>query len=115
MNATNPPPRLSNRYRLVEWIGEGGMGVVYRAHDEVLDRDVAIKFLSPQHIASAEAGERFIREARAVAQLSHPNIMALYDVGNSALGLMLASITTVHYALSYDRIVWLIRQKAKNP
>ena len=57
------------------------MGVVYRAYDEVLDRDVAVKFLLPQHIASAEAGARFMREARAVARLSHPNIMTLYDVG----------------------------------
>ena len=57
------------------------MGVVYRAYDEVLDRDVAIKFLLPQHIASVEAGERFMREARAVARLSHPNMMTLYDVG----------------------------------
>lgn len=76
-----PPPRLNNRYRLAEWLGEGGMGIVYRAHDEVLDRDVAIKFLLPQYIASTEAGERFMREARAVARLSHPNIMMLYDVG----------------------------------
>jgi serine/threonine protein kinase/DNA-binding NarL/FixJ family response regulator len=77
----SPPSRLNNRYRLAEWLGEGGMGIVYRAHDEVLDRDVAIKFLLPQYIASAEAGERFIHEARAVARLSHPNIMTLYDVG----------------------------------
>ena len=68
----SPPARLNNRYRLAEWLGEGGMGIVYRAHDEVLDRDVAIKFLLPQYIASAEAGERFMREARAVARLSHP-------------------------------------------
>ncbi|MBN1874828.1 MAG: protein kinase [Anaerolineae bacterium] len=57
------------------------MGVVYRAHDEVLDRDVAVKFLLPRYIASVEAGARFMREARAVARLSHPNIMMLYDVG----------------------------------
>jgi serine/threonine protein kinase/DNA-binding CsgD family transcriptional regulator/anti-sigma regulatory factor (Ser/Thr protein kinase) len=82
MKATNGPPlRLNNRYRLVEWIAEGGMGVIYRAHDETLDRDVAIKFLSPHHIASEEASARFMREARAAARLSHPNIMTLYDVG----------------------------------
>ncbi|MBN2394065.1 MAG: protein kinase [Anaerolineae bacterium] len=80
----SPPARLNNRYRLTEWLGEGGMGIVYRAHDEVLDRDVAIKFLLPQHIANAEAGERFMREARAVARLSHPNIMTLYDVGKES-------------------------------
>lgn len=81
LKSQSPPPRLNNRYRLAEWLGEGGMGLVYRAHDEVLDRDVAIQFLLPQFIASAEAGERFMREARAVARLSHPHIMALYDVG----------------------------------
>jgi signal transduction histidine kinase len=56
------------------------MGVVYRAHDETLDRDVAIKFLSPDRIVGGEASARFLREARAVARLSHPNIMTLYDV-----------------------------------
>jgi len=77
---TEPPPRLKDRYRLVTWLGQGSMGVVYRAHDEILDRYVAIKFLSPKQIAGAGASERFLREARAVARLSHPNIMALYDV-----------------------------------
>jgi signal transduction histidine kinase/DNA-binding CsgD family transcriptional regulator len=58
------------------------MGIVYRVHDETLDRDVAIKFLLPERVPSGEAGARFLREARAVARLSHPNIMALYDVGH---------------------------------
>ncbi|MBN1936924.1 MAG: protein kinase [Anaerolineae bacterium] len=79
--STSPPPRLQNRYTLVEWLGEGSMGAVYRAHDDVLDRDVAIKFLSPERIASQEAGDRFWREARSVARLSHANIMAIHDVG----------------------------------
>lgn len=75
-----PPPYLKERYRLVEWAGEGSMGVVYRAHDETLDRQVAIKFLPPGHVAGSEASDRFLREARAVARLSHPNIMTLFDV-----------------------------------
>ncbi|MBN1285679.1 MAG: protein kinase [Anaerolineae bacterium] len=74
----HPPEYLKNRYRLGEQLGRGGMAVIYRARDETLDRDVAIKFLPPQQIAGA--GARFMREARAVARLSHPNIMALYDV-----------------------------------
>ncbi len=74
-----PPPYLKERYRLVEWVGEGSMGVVYRAQDETLDRQVAIKFLPPGHMGS-DASDRFLREARAVARLSHPNIMTLYDV-----------------------------------
>jgi signal transduction histidine kinase len=75
-----PPPRLKNRYRLVRWLGEGSMGAVYRAHDETLGRDVAIKFLLPEKVASGEASARFLREARAVAGLAHPNILTLYDV-----------------------------------
>ena len=76
---TGPPPRLKDRYRLVTWLGEGGMGAVYRAHDEILNRDVAIKFLPPKQMANVETRDRFLREARVVARLSHPNIMALYD------------------------------------
>jgi len=76
-----PPPRLQDRYRLVERLGEGSMGTVYRARDEILDRDVAIKFLLPERIGGGEASTRFLREARAVARLSHPNIMTLHDVG----------------------------------
>jgi DNA-binding NarL/FixJ family response regulator len=76
-----PPLYLQDRYRLVEHIGQGGMGIVYRAYDETLGRDVAIKFLLPERVGSGEAGARFLREARAVARLSHPNVIALYDVG----------------------------------
>ena len=76
----SPPPRLKNRYRLTKWLGAGSMGVVYRAYDETLDRVVAIKFLLPEKIANREAGDRFLREARTVARLTHPHIMALYDV-----------------------------------
>jgi serine/threonine-protein kinase len=78
--AGGPPPRLKDRYRLVAWLGQGGMGVVYQAHDELLNREVAIKFLAPGWFGSSESGDRFQREARAVARLSHPNIMTLYDV-----------------------------------
>lgn len=74
------PPYLKNRYRLVQWLGRGSMGTVYRAHDETLDRDVAVKFLLPERVANEELLARFLREARAVARLSHANIMTLYDV-----------------------------------
>ena len=57
------------------------MGVIYKARDETLDRDVAIKFLLPERVGGAEASARFLREARAVARLTHPHIMMLYDVG----------------------------------
>ena len=57
------------------------MGVVYKAHDLMLDRDVAVKFLSPKYFSGTEAAARFLREARLVARLSHPNIMSIFDVG----------------------------------
>ncbi|MCP4426989.1 MAG: protein kinase [Chloroflexi bacterium] len=79
--AAGPPPYIKERYRLVEWLGEGSMGVVYRAYDETLDREIAIKFLPPDQVSGGEASDRFLREARAVARLSHPNIMTLYDMG----------------------------------
>jgi len=76
-----PPPVIRERYQLVAWLGEGGMGVVYKAHDLMLDRDVAVKFLSPKYFSGTEAAARFLREARLVARLSHPNIMSIFDVG----------------------------------
>jgi serine/threonine protein kinase/DNA-binding CsgD family transcriptional regulator len=78
-----PPPRLQDRYRLVEQLGRGGMGLVFRARDEMLERDVAIKFVAPERMQDAEASARFLREARTIARLSHPNIMALYDAGQA--------------------------------
>jgi len=66
-------------YRIVEKIGEGGMGVVYRAHDERLDRDVAIKVLPREVAGDQDRLRRFDREAKAVAALSHPNILEIFD------------------------------------
>jgi serine/threonine protein kinase len=67
-------------YRVLEPIGAGGMGKVYRARDIKLERDVALKILPPE-VASAEAMRRFEQEARAASSLNHPNIVAIYDVG----------------------------------
>jgi serine/threonine protein kinase len=68
-------------YRIVEQIGAGGMVVVYRAHDERLDRDVAIKVLPESVAQDPDRVGRFEREAKAVAKLDHPNILAIHDFG----------------------------------
>jgi serine/threonine-protein kinase len=73
--------RTLGHYRVVDKIGEGGMGVVYRARDDRLDRDVAIKVLPAEFAADPERLKRFEREARATAALSHANILAVHDVG----------------------------------
>jgi len=68
-------------YRILAHLGAGGMGVVYRAHDTRLGRDVAIKVLSETLAADPERRRRFAHEARANAALSHPNVVVIHDVG----------------------------------
>src|SRR5258708_2559236 len=77
-----PPPnaRLGN-YRILETLGQGGMGVVYKAFDQSLDRHVALKVLSRELTANKQFVERFEREARSAAQLSHQNITVIYYFG----------------------------------
>jgi eukaryotic-like serine/threonine-protein kinase len=72
---------LSGRYRLDARVGAGGMSTVYRAHDETLQRQVAIKLLNREVSSDSDQLERFRREARAVAQLSHPHIVGVIDAG----------------------------------
>ena len=69
------------QYEITEQIGQGGMASVYKAYQDSLDRFVAIKVLAPNHAWTKGFKERFFREAKAVAQLSHPNILPIYDVG----------------------------------
>ena len=82
---TEPPVSLVGQnlghFRILEKIGAGGMGVVYRAHDDRLGRDVAIKVLPPSLSRDAARLRRFEQEARAAAALNHPNILAIYDIG----------------------------------
>lgn len=72
---------LDDRYTILERIGGGGMADVYRAHDKLLDRSVAVKVLRSQFTDDEEFVSRFRREAQAAAKLSHPNIVNIYDVG----------------------------------
>ena len=75
------PGSRVGRYEIVEKLGAGGLGEVYRARDTRLDRDVAVKALHAQFAASPDGRARFDREAKAIASLSHPNICSVYDVG----------------------------------
>ncbi|MGI8913158.1 MAG: protein kinase domain-containing protein [Chloroflexota bacterium] len=79
----NAMQRLSERYSLGRPIGSGGMATVYLAHDLTLDRDVAIKVLPPQRSADPAFVERFKREARAAGGLNHPNVVSIYDQGET--------------------------------
>ena len=83
----NPPPTLRSlpgridKYEIVRALGKGAMGVVYLAHDTVLERDVALKVMVPQIADDKELHERFKREAKAVAKMTHPNVVAVFDLG----------------------------------
>ncbi|HET7471512.1 MAG TPA: serine/threonine-protein kinase [Candidatus Limnocylindrales bacterium] len=72
---------LAGRYRVLDPVGEGGMAIVYRAQDELLGREVAIKVLKPAQAADPDFVERFRREARHAAQLHHPNVVTIHDLG----------------------------------
>ena len=76
-----PPDQIAGRYKILEKLGEGGMGVVYRARDERLDRDVALKVLSAASANDPEARERLLHEARTASRLNHPHICGVYDAG----------------------------------
>ena len=82
------PGRTVGRYVILDTLGAGGMGIVCRARDERLHRDVALKFLPP-HLASDESSKRrFLHEARAAAALEHPNVCTVYEIGDTADGLL---------------------------
>src|SRR5438552_8280679 len=109
---------LGDDYELLEEIGTGGFGRVYRARDLGLERDVAIKVLHPSLTADAAVAERFRREAQLAGRLRHPSIVSIYDImGRAGLewytmelvpGASLAQLTATHGALPVDRVVRML-------
>jgi hypothetical protein len=96
--------RTISHYRIVARIGVGGMGVVYRAHDEQLERDVAMKVLNRGTLANETARQRFRREALALGKLNHPNIETVYEFGcEDGIDFLVMELITgvaLHYKLA---------------
>ncbi|MEO6954563.1 MAG: serine/threonine-protein kinase [Polyangia bacterium] len=106
------------RYELLDEVGQGGMAIVYRAHDTMLDREVAVKVLHPHLAGQAESRDRLEREAQAVAKLRHENILEIFDYSGRSSdesyivtefihGTTLRQFTTAH-ALPYPELAELI-------
>ena len=114
---------LAGRYELTEKIGEGGMAVVYKGRDRLLNRYVAIKILKPEFARDAKFIESFRRESQAAASLSHPNIVNIYDVGREGNihyivmelieGSILSDLIKEHGALDWKRAVEITKQIAR--
>jgi eukaryotic-like serine/threonine-protein kinase len=97
---------VNNRYSILRTLGSGGMANVYLAHDEVLDRDVALKVLREQFAQDDEFVERFKREAQNAAALSHPNIVQVYDRGKAGNDASYIAMEYVPGGTLKERISW---------
>jgi tetratricopeptide (TPR) repeat protein len=113
----------TGRYVVDSELGRGGMGVVYKARDTVLERDVAYKVLPEELRGNANALQNFLREAKAAAQLNHPNIVTVFDAGESEHGYYLAmemitgttlkEIVQRRGAVSPGGVIYILRQMAE--
>jgi eukaryotic-like serine/threonine-protein kinase len=102
---------LGDRYRIEALLARGGMARVYRAHDVRLDRDVAVKVLAEPYASDAQFAARFLAEARAVAALSHPNLVHVYDSGSSGrLHYIVMELLDAHRSLAA-----LLEQRGRLP
>lgn len=113
---------LSGRYELLEKIGDGGMAVVYKGRDKLLNRYIAIKILRPEFTKDASFVENFKRESQAAAGLSHPNIVGVYDVGREGNinyivmelveGKTLSQVISEEAPLDYRKVIDISKQVA---
>lgn len=90
------PSRVLDRYALRFLLGEGGMGAVFEAYDEKLDRVVALKVVKPEHFRNATVRRRFAQEANAIAAIRHPNVVELHDSGDLGDGSMFLVMERLH-------------------
>lgn len=97
------PGTTIDHFEIVERLGAGGMGEVYRARDTRLGRELALKVLPPSRVRDRDATERFLREARAASALNHPNVVTVYDIGRGERGLYIAmELVRGHTLATYD-------------